>query len=75
MEKLGHKSTCELCGEPDVEMYASDALKEFCDGVACERCCSMHEDEVERRHEIDRQQRGDRLDDALADAFEHGDFD
>lgn len=70
-----YTGTCGLCGEEDVEIFASDYLPDDLEGSACQSCCKMYEDEAESRAAIEREQRLDRFEDAFADAALHGDFD
>ena len=52
-QNLIRRGTCSLCGEPDQNLYEFDCLPEEFEGVACARCGQFHEEEADRRAEIE----------------------
>ena len=66
--------TCQLCGEPNVEILECDELPEDLQGSACKNCCDFHIEEANSKSEIDKQQRLDKIEDAIMDSMLNGDF-
>lgn len=67
------RGTCELCGE-EADLFVWTCLPdhlEDLEGVCCTGCGEQHEDERERRQEIERQRQEDKMFDDWA---EHSDM-